>query len=248
MHDQGSSALSGASAPTAITPQFIGQIYINTSTGLSYISNSLTTGDWNEQVLTTTSTLPKAADFSSWTWQNQGSATLTDGYLGGAALYIPQNATSSFRHLATAVPTAPYQVTAQFKYLGDLSSYRYGGIGWKSALTGAAPLEIFGYRVSTGGVGVGGQNWYHETSVHTHNSWRTNLAGYNFFVRIKESSGSIYLYYSENRNSWLLVNSYAKGTQDIGAGDYNYLVIGGNSYSTLQDVYFDITYFKVETL
>jgi hypothetical protein len=248
MHDQGSPALSGTAIPTVVTPQFAGQLYINTSTGYVYIANSVTTGDWYLQKLTTVATAPKAADFSSWTWQNQGSATLTDGELGVARMYIPGSASNSFRHIAKAVPAAPYQLTVQFTYNGDAVPFRHGFIGWKVALTATDKLEMHGYNWSDGGVATVWHKWGNETSYSSEGDGRVFIEGHSAFFRIKESGGNIYVYYSENRNSWHLIESYAKGAKYLGAGEYNYLFIGGNQSGTSNPFYMDITYFKLESL
>jgi len=41
-------ALNGIVAPTLITPEYIGQLYIDTVNNINYISNGLTQGDWEE--------------------------------------------------------------------------------------------------------------------------------------------------------------------------------------------------------
>jgi len=157
---------SGAGAPTAITPQFIGQIYYDTTNNLTYVAKSLSTGDWVNYIYLNTTAITSSY-FSDWTWQNQGSATLTDTNLG-VAFYVPGSVATSVRQLVKAVPSSSYQLTVQVAYNGIPTNYQRIYIGWKADVTGAAKLELAALNMS---VGVNGElreyRWTNETGTST---------------------------------------------------------------------------------
>ena len=53
---------------------------------------------------------------SSFTWRNQGSATLTDSE-GGFVMTVPKESGFNLRGVTLALPTVPYAVTARFRFM-----------------------------------------------------------------------------------------------------------------------------------
>jgi hypothetical protein len=247
MHDFNNS-ITGVIPPSAVTPQFVGQVYIDTLSGCTYISKSLVAGDWVRSIRSEETI--QASYFSDWTWQNQGSATLTDGELGIPSLYVPTTAPAdNIRHLVKAVPSSSYQLTAKLSFTGPKANYYQAFIGWKAATGAAAKLELLAIKAENiGVVPISRFHWTNETTYSAATNLAERLQQNNFYFRIKETGGNIYLYYSTMGSSWKLLETYAKGAKFLGVGDYNYLVIGGNTVNSSKPCYIDIHYCKLENI
>jgi hypothetical protein len=240
-------AQTGSGAPTAITPQFIGQIYYDTTNNLVYVAKSLTVGDWvNSLYLNTTA--PTVSYFSDWTWQNQGSATLTDTQLG-AALYIPGSVAANVRQIVKAVPSSSYQLTVRLAYNGIPVNFQRMYVGWKAALGAAAKLELIAVNMAVGTYAeIQEFRWTNETTYSASTLYRKTIMTQRPWIRIKETGGNIYIYYSNSGNSWYQLITYAKGARFLGVGDYNYLVIAGDNDGTSSDHTIDILNCKLEAV
>lgn len=191
-------------------------------------------------------------DTCGWAWENQGGATLTDGE-SSPLLNIPASGTDSVRQLYLAVPSTSYQLTVHLAYFGDTSNWRHMGIGWKAAVGSAtANLELLTMWLDAGAWALNLFRWDDETTYGATTVLRTGVSVPDVWLRIKETGGNIYLYYSLNGSGWYQLSTYAKGAYSgdhgLGASDYDYLIIGGNESSTSNAFGIEILHYELVDL
>lgn len=139
-------------------------------------------------------TAPPAA--ASWTWVNQGTATLAD-VTAGTALTMPTGSTDNLRGLVTAIPTAPYTVIAALLplrtgqagnrlglWLRESSSGKLVIVNWSVA--GALNVEAFNsvtsFSSSYSSVALAGANvpallWIRIVDDNTNRKFSMSLDG-----------------------------------------------------------------------
>lgn len=161
---------------------------------------------------------------SSWSWVNQGSATVDYTY-GYGYLHAPANSGDSLRCQVRSA-TAPYTVTALVKCIGNFSNYMSAGLCVRDSAGGG--IVSFGLLYN-GGWQLG--SYYHASATGGGSTRGSFLAFSNYneiWLRISDDNVNRVLSYSIDGNNWLQYSSSAR-TTDITANQYGFYANSNNS-------------------
>lgn len=166
---------------------------------------------------------------SSFTWINQGTATLVDSF-GGLLLTAPGATGSNSRQLALQTPPAtPYNLTVGFLVTASNFSTSVFGLGMRESST-AKILEFGGYI--SGGSGYARMQYTKATAFNgsfsainagddigsSNNSFNSRL----FFLRLRDDGTNIISYFSTNNEQFeyydtcLRTNPFTSAPNQIG--------------------------------
>lgn len=207
---------------------------------LAQATGLVASGGFRDSIVTTTELTT-----AGWVWDNQQTATLTQGSLG--VIMVPDpSAAIDLNQQVLAVPSASYQLTVRFTYDGDALNYRYMFCGWKEDTGNGHKMQFITHDSRN----VYCSYVFNMTDEKTISA-ATAYGSYgspSVYLRVKETGGTVYFYRSISGETWVEIYSVAKAAGFLGAAGYNYLCFGVGEDSNSAAYNAHISHFKLENI
>lgn len=169
------------------------------------------------------------------TWENQGSATVTNAATG-LTIYQPNvGGTDDWCGLHKAAPSTPYSFTALLAQTSNRSNYPLVGLGWSNGSGGVEAITLY----SNSDAMAAAVLYYSGYSTYSSAPYGPYaIIGNPCWFKIRDDGTTVYFMWSADGVNFITLYSVAKSSGALGSGGYSNVFFGvsarnSDTYGTL---------------
>lgn len=180
-------------------------------------------------------------NLQSWSWVNQGGATVSSS-TGGITIYAPAHSGDSFRIRKKSAPSTPYTITAAFMVCGVENCM--GGIGWRQSSDGK--LMVAQHQIYSLTAYISLQKLTNETTYSANYASWTAVTQYTGgpvkWFKISDDGTNRKIYYGVDGQNWIPLHSI--GRTDFLTGDEVIFFCSASNGASSGDAYITLLSWK----